>query len=111
VRLIWSGRGVVLGPAFKRAVARKLERLARPLPGITDARVTCTAEKFRRTVRLILRSRRRTFTGRASAADMLAAVDGAIEVVRRQARDAKDRGELRRARRRRRAVAAVVPVA
>lgn len=110
MRLIWSGRGVVLTPAFKQMVEHKLERLTRLLPPILDARVTCVAEKFRRTARLILRSRRRTFTGEATAGDLLAAVDEAVEAIRRQARDAKDRRRLRSARRRR-ARLVVEPVA
>ncbi len=98
VQPIISGRGVVLTPAFKAIVQRKFAKVARLLPLVLDARVTCAAEKFRRTVRLTLRGRRRTFSSVATAGDLLAAVDEALEVVSRQVRDEKAR--RRRVRRR-----------
>jgi putative sigma-54 modulation protein len=89
--LIMSGRGVTLTPAVRTLVEHKLTRLARILPQVLDARVVCTAEKFRRTVHITLRARRRTFTSEATAADVTAALDEAIEALRRQTREAKER--------------------
>jgi putative sigma-54 modulation protein len=89
--VILSGRGVTLTPAFKTLVEAKLARLGRVLPQILDARVVCTAEKFRRNVRITLRARRGTFASEATAADLTIAFDEAIEAVRRQTREAKER--------------------
>jgi putative sigma-54 modulation protein len=94
--LVLSGRGVSLTPALRRLVEDKLARLPRVRPSILDARVVCTAEKFRRTVRITLRARRRTFASEATAPDLATAVDAAIEALRRQTRKAKDRRTARR---------------
>ena len=91
VPLVLSGRGMRLTPALKRLVEVKLARLPRVRPTILDARVVCTAEKFRRTVRITLRARRRTFASEATAPDLATAVDAAVEALRRQTREAKDR--------------------
>lgn len=99
MQVIISGRGVVLTPAFKALVERKLGKLHRLLPEpLAPARVVCTAEKFRRTVRLTARGRRRSFAGVATAGDLLAAVDTAVEAVRRQVRGAKTRRRQARGR-------------
>jgi putative sigma-54 modulation protein len=89
--VMMSGRGVTLTPAVKALVEGKLARLARVLPQILDARVVCTAEKFRRRVLITLRARRRTFTSEATAGDVTSAFDAAVEAVRRQTREAKER--------------------
>jgi putative sigma-54 modulation protein len=91
MHVIISGRGVVLTPTFKALVERKVSKLARGLPRILDARVVCEAQKFRRTARLVVRARRRTFSAEATAGDLSVAVDEAVEAVDRQARAAKDR--------------------
>lgn len=91
MQVIISGRGVVLTPAFKTLVERKVTKLARVLPKILDARVVCAAEKFRRTARLTLRAQRRIFASRATAGDLIAAVDDAVETLGRQVRQDKDR--------------------
>jgi ribosomal subunit interface protein len=91
VRLIISGRGLVLTPAFKDAVTAKVARLAPLVPALVEARATCSAEKFRRTVRLTLASRRRVFASAATAGDLAAAVDEAVDNLAHQVRRAKDR--------------------
>jgi ribosomal subunit interface protein len=96
--VIISGRGLVLTPSFKALVERKVEKLDRLLHGRMEARVVCEAEKFRRIARLTVRVRRRTLAGEATAGDLLAAVDGALDVLRRQARDGKERRRRARVR-------------
>jgi ribosome-associated translation inhibitor RaiA len=64
------------------------------LPALIEARATCTAEKFRRTVRLTLTSKRRVFSSAATAGDLTAAVDEAIDNLAHQVRRAKDRRRL-----------------
>ncbi|MGH7392026.1 MAG: HPF/RaiA family ribosome-associated protein [Candidatus Rokuibacteriota bacterium] len=96
--VIISGRRLVLPPSFKVRVERKLAKLGPLLRGPVDARVVCEAEKFRRIARLTVRARRRTLTGEATAGDLLAAVDGALDALRRQARERKERRRRTRSR-------------
>ena len=108
--LVLSGRGVSLTPDLKTRVAGKLARLGRTLPQILDARVVCTAEKFRRTVRITLRARRRTFASEATAPDLATAIDAAVDALRRQTREAKARRTVGKGRAPRRRPGPVEPV-
>jgi ribosomal subunit interface protein len=92
--MIISGRGVTLSPSFKDAITRKVSKLEPLLPRLVEAKATCTAEKFRRTVRLTLRARRGVFSSVATATDLTAAVDGAVDSLARQVRRAKERRRL-----------------
>ncbi len=96
MQVIISGRGVTLTPAARALVERKLAKLARLLPQIMDARLVCTGEKFRRTVRLTLRAPRRVFASRATNADLTAAIEEAMAAIRRQAEQLKDRRRPRK---------------
>ncbi len=108
MRMIISGRGVELSPAFKDVMTRKVARLTPLLPRLVEARATCSAEKFRHTVRLTLRARRGVFSCAATAPDFRRAVDEAVEALARQVRRAKDR-RLAAPRRARRPGAARIP--
>ena len=99
MQLIISGRGVELTGAFKDVVTGKMAKLAPLLPALIGARATFTAEKFRRTVRLTLATKRRVFSSTATAGDLTAALDEALAGLTHQVRRAK---ELRRLARRRR---------
>jgi ribosomal subunit interface protein len=94
MQVIISGRGVVLTRAFKDAVTGKIAKLTPLVPSLVEARATCSAEKFRRTVRLSLTARRRVFSAAATAGDLTAAVDAAIASLAHQVRRAKDRRRL-----------------
>ena len=109
VPVIVSARGVTLPPAFKTLIEGKLARLRRALPDVLDARVVCTAEKFRRTVRITLRARRRTFASKATAPDLATAIDAAVDALRRQTREAKARRTVSKGRAPRRRPAPVEP--
>ena len=113
MELIITGRGIPLTPVFRAVVGRKLAKLARLVPQTLEARLTCSAEKFRRTVRLTLRTKRELFAGTATAGDLLTAMDEAVETVSRQVREDKDRRRLgrRRLARVRRVARVVQPVA
>jgi ribosomal subunit interface protein len=93
MQLIISGRGVELTGAFKDVVTGKMAKLAPLLPALIGARATFTAEKFRRTVRLTLATKRRVFSSTATAGDLTAALDEALAGLTHQVRRAK---ELRR---------------
>jgi len=94
MRLIISGRGIVLTPAFKDAVTGKVAKLLPLLPPLIAARAAFTTEKFRTTVRLTLTAKRRIFASTATAADLTAAVDEAVANLAHQVRRAKDRRRL-----------------
>jgi ribosomal subunit interface protein len=94
MQLIISGRGVALTAAFKDVVTAKVAKLAPLLPALVEARATFTAEKFRRTVRLTLTSKRHVFSTAATAGDLSAAVDAAVSALAHQVRRAKDRRRL-----------------
>jgi ribosomal subunit interface protein len=94
MQLIISGRGMILSTAFKDTVTAKVAKLKPLLPALIEARATITAEKFRRTVRLTLTSKQRVFSSQATAGDVTAAVDEAIDNLAHQVRRAKDRRRL-----------------
>lgn len=98
MQLIISGRGVVLTTAFKALVERKLGRLERLGAPTLAVRVTGGSERLQRTARLVAHTRRRSFSGAASADRLLPAVDGAIDAVCRQMRKARSRRQRARAR-------------
>jgi putative sigma-54 modulation protein len=98
MQVIIDGRGVTLTPTLKTLVTRKLGKLTRLLPRIIDAHVTCGRERFRRTVRLRLRARRRVFSSVGAADELTVAIDEAVETLSRQVRE--DKARRRRVRRR-----------
>ena len=98
MQVIIDGRGVEMTPSFRSLVVRKLTKLARLLPKIVDAHVTCGRQRFRRTVRLTLRAERRVFSSEGAATDLTVAVDEAVETLARQVRE--DLARTRRVRRR-----------
>ncbi len=91
MQLIISGRGVVLTPSFRSLIERKVEKLARGGPRPLAVRVTCASQRFEQTVRLVTRTRRRSFACQARADHLLTAVEGAIEMLSRQMREARTR--------------------
>ena len=91
MQIIISGRGVTLPPAFKTLAERKIGKLGTLVPAAIGARLVCSAEKFRRKVRLTLSARRHTFATVVTADDVLAALDLAVDALARQIRELKDR--------------------
>ncbi|MGH7313369.1 MAG: HPF/RaiA family ribosome-associated protein [Candidatus Rokuibacteriota bacterium] len=91
MQVIISGRGVVLTPDVKARVERKIGKLARLLPRSPGARVVCAAEKFHHIARVRVRARRRAYASAATAGDLVAAVDAAVDALRRQVREDKGR--------------------
>jgi ribosome-associated translation inhibitor RaiA len=80
-------------------IERKVEKLARGGTAPLAVRVTCASQKFQRTVRLVARARRRNFSCQASADHLLTAVEGAVDRLARQMRDAQTRRRRVRTRR------------
>lgn len=95
MQLILCGRGLIPTPSLRALLERKLAKFARIRPRILEARVTLGAEKFRRTARLVLHARRRTFTAVVTASDLLTAVDDGVDVLSRQVSEDKRRRRAR----------------
>jgi len=91
MQLIISGRGVVLTPSFRSLIERKVEKLARGGATPLAVRVTCASQRFEQTVRLVTRARRHSFSCQASADHLLTAVEGAVDMLSRQMREARTR--------------------
>src|SRR4030095_8800297 len=91
MQLIISARGMVLTTAFKAVVERKVGRLERLASPPLEVRVTCGAERFQRTARMVARTRQRSFSSAASADRLLPAVGGALGALCRQMREARTR--------------------
>ena len=91
MRVIISGRGVVITPAFKARVDQKMQKLSRILPKIHEAKVVLSAEKYRRTAEVTLLGQGRAFHSEETAPEMTAAVDLAVDALARQVRRTKDR--------------------
>lgn len=108
-----AGRGTTISPALRRRIERKIAKLDRVLPKITEARVVLTTERYRRLVELTLQAKGATFHVRGEAPDVQAALDQALAHLARQVRRRKDRvtgrKKPRRSRRRPAAPAPVTP--
>jgi len=109
MRVIICGRGVVITPAFKARVDRKIQKLSRILPKIHEAKVVLSAEKYRRTAEVTLLGKGRTFHSEETAPDLATAVDLAVDALTRQVRQTKDRLRQKKPRVAPRRAAARVP--
>lgn len=99
MRVIISGRGVVITPAFRARVDRKVQNLSRILPNIHDAKVVLSAEKYRRTAEVTLLGKGKVFHSEETAPDLTTAVDLSVDALARQVRQTKDRLRERKPRR------------
>lgn len=91
MRVIISGRGVVINPAFKARVDQKIQKLSRILSKIREAKVVLSAEKYRRTAEVTLLGKGKVLHSKETAPEMAAAVDLAVNALARQVRRTKDR--------------------
>ena len=91
MQVIISTRGMTVSRTYKDALTRKLAKLTPLLPALVATRAVLSKEKHRRTAALTLLARRRAFRSRGTAPDLEAAVDRAVEALRRQVRDTKAR--------------------
>jgi len=98
VQVIISGRGVVIPAAFRQRVSQKVQKLARILPKIHEAKVVLSAEKYRRTAEVTLLGKGKIFHSEETAPDLAAAVDLAVDALTRQVRQTKDRLRQRKSR-------------
>lgn len=91
MQVIISTRGMSVSKTYKDELTRKLAKLEPLLPALTATRAVLSKEKHRRTAALTMVARSRAFRSRETAGDLSAAVDRAVEALRRQVRDTKAR--------------------
>jgi ribosomal subunit interface protein len=95
VQVIISTRGMTISRTYKDVLTRKLAKLEPMLPALVETWAVLSKEKHRRTATLTLVARRRTFRSQETAPDLEAAVDRAVQALRRQVREMKARRSRR----------------
>jgi putative sigma-54 modulation protein len=91
MRFIITGRHVAITPAFRSTIERKVGKLSRILPKIIEAKITLSAEKYRRIAELTLLVKGKILRSEETAGDLATAVDLAVDALARQVRQVKDR--------------------
>lgn len=89
--VIISTRGMTISNSYKDALTRKLAKLEPMLPALVETRAILSKEKHRRTAALTLVARARAFHSEETDRDLSAAVDRAVDALRRQVRETKAR--------------------
>lgn len=91
MQVIISTRGFTVSQTYKDALTQKLLKLERLLPKIIEAKIVLSREKHRRTAGLTLIAKNHTFRSEETAGDLAAAVDLAVDALRRQVQEVKER--------------------
>lgn len=91
MQVIISTRGLTVSTTYKDALTRKLLKLERLLPKIIEAKIVLSREKHRRSAGLTLTAKNHTFRSEETAGDLAAAVDLAVDALRRQVQEVKER--------------------
>jgi len=86
-----SGRGVDVPAPLRRRVETKLNKVARFLPKIVEARVVLNQEKYRHLAEVTLQAKRSTLRVEEEATDFRTAMDLALDKLERQVRRRKGR--------------------
>jgi putative sigma-54 modulation protein len=102
MKIEFTGRQTEVPDSVRRLAQRKLEKLARLLPGITRAHVTVTADKHRRIVEVSVHSKKVELEAEGRSNDPELSVADAMDKLLRQAqryvgkrREAKRGGSAR----------------
>ncbi len=109
MQVIISTRGMTISRTYKDALTRKLARLEPMLPKIIETKAVLSKEKHRRTAALTLVAKDHAFRSEETADDLAAAVDRAVDALRRQVREMKARVKNRKGRGSPRHLAPVMP--
>jgi putative sigma-54 modulation protein len=90
--VLLAGRGgASVSPDLQRRIERKIEKMQRLLPKLTEARVVLSTERYRHLAEVTLRAKRARFHVEGVAADFHAAVDQALTGLTAQIRRKKER--------------------
>ncbi len=85
MRIEFTGRQTEVPPEIRRLAERKLQKLARVLPGITRAHVTVTTDKHRQIAEVSVRSKHLDLTAEEASSDLGASLSTVIDKLTRRA--------------------------
>jgi len=98
MKIEFTARQTTVPPEIRRMAQRKLEKLARVLPGITGAHVIVTQDKHRHVAEVSVRSPRLKLTAQEEGNDLGASLTAVIARLARRAQ--RQRGRRRERKRR-----------
>lgn len=96
MKIEFTGRQTEIPVAVRRLAERKLQKVARVLPGITRAHVILTAEKHRQIAEVSAHSRGRDLSAVGSSANSRLSVSNAMEKLLRQAQRQREKRRERK---------------
>jgi ribosome hibernation promoting factor len=96
MRVEYTGRHTQVPGEVRRLGDRKLRKLARVLPGITDVRVILTADKHRQVVEVTVHSRGLDLAATEESDDFGVSLSTAMEKLTRQATRHRDKLRVRK---------------
>ena len=85
MRIEYTGRHLEVPEAIRRLGDRKLRKLARVLPGITDVRVILSLDRHRQTVEVSLHSRNLELSATEASGDFALSLSTVMDKLTRQA--------------------------
>jgi putative sigma-54 modulation protein len=96
MRIEFTGRQTEVPPEIRRLAERKLQKLARVLPGITRAHVTVTRDKHRQIAEVSIRSKHLDLTAEEASPDLGASLSTVIDKLTRRAQRQVDKRRTRK---------------
>jgi len=96
MKIEFTGRQTDITPAVRRLAERKLQKVAKALPGLTRAHVILTADKHRLVAEVSAHSRGLDLVAVESSSNPRLSVANAIEKLARQARRQRDKKLVRK---------------
>jgi len=85
MKIEFTGRQTVVSTELRRLAERKLEKLARVLPGITRAHVILTVDRHRQTAEVSVHSAHLDLTARETTEDLGVSISEVVDKLTRQA--------------------------
>jgi putative sigma-54 modulation protein len=95
-RVEYTGRHTEVPAGVRRLGDRKLRKLERVLPGITDVRVILTEDKHRQIVEVTVHSRGLDLVATEESSDFQASLSTALDKLTRQATRHRDKTRVRK---------------
>jgi putative sigma-54 modulation protein len=96
MRIEFTGRQTEVPPEIRRLAERKLQKLARVLPGITRAHVTLTRDKHLQIAEVSVHSKHLDLTAKEASSDLGASLSTVIDKLTRRAQRQVDKWRTRK---------------
>jgi putative sigma-54 modulation protein len=96
LRIEFTGRHSEVPPEIKRLAERKLQKLARLLPGMTRAHVIVTRDKHRQIAEVSIRSKHLDLTAEEASPDLGGSLSTVIDKLTRRAQRQVDKRRTRK---------------